>query len=121
MSTVESTTLADRASGSQAPILDAVKGSARAWVNFDGTGTVSIRDDYNVDSITDNGSGQYTVNFTNAMPSQNYSVAAMHETGGSCDFEGSQLTTAGVEFLCRDNTGSTTDSPTVTATVHGAT
>jgi uncharacterized protein (AIM24 family) len=36
----------------------------RAWVNFNGTGTVAIRDDGNVTSITDNGTGDYTINFT---------------------------------------------------------
>ncbi len=44
----------------------------RAWVNFNGTGTVAIRASGNVSSITDNGTGDYTVNFTNAMPDANY-------------------------------------------------
>jgi len=47
----------------------------RAWVNFNGTGTVAIRASGNVTSITDNGTGDYTVNFTTAMPDGNYSVA----------------------------------------------
>jgi len=46
----------------------------RAWVNFNGTGTVAIRASGNVSSITDNGTGDYTVNFTTAMPDANYSV-----------------------------------------------
>ena len=48
--------------------------AARAWVNFDGTGTVAIRASGNVSSITDNGTGDYTVNFTTAMPDANYST-----------------------------------------------
>jgi hypothetical protein len=48
----------------------------RAWVNFNGTGTVAIRDSFNVSSITDNGTGDYTVNFTTAMPDVNYSAVA---------------------------------------------
>jgi len=48
--------------------------AARAWVNFNGTGTVAIRASGNVSSITDNGVGTYTVNFTNAMPDVNYSA-----------------------------------------------
>lgn len=48
--------------------------AARAWVNFNGTGTVAIRASGNVSSITDNGVGDYTVNFTTAMPDANYSV-----------------------------------------------
>ena len=47
---------------------------ARAWVNFNGTGTVAIRASGNVSSITDNGTGNYTVNFTTAMSDANYSV-----------------------------------------------
>jgi hypothetical protein len=46
----------------------------RAWVNFNGTGTVAIRASGNVSSITDNGTGDYTVNFTTAMPDINYSI-----------------------------------------------
>jgi hypothetical protein len=51
-----------------------IQGSAKAWVNFDGTGTVAIRASYNVSSITDNGTGNYTVNFTNAFADANYAV-----------------------------------------------
>lgn len=46
----------------------------RAWVNFNGTGTVAIRASGNVSSITDNGVGDYTVNFTTAMPDANYAI-----------------------------------------------
>lgn len=45
---------------------------AKAWVNFNGTGTVSIRASFNVSSITDNGTGDFTVNFTNALSNANY-------------------------------------------------
>jgi hypothetical protein len=47
----------------------------RAWVNFNGTGTVAISGSGNVSSITDNGTGDYTVNFTTAMVDANYSIA----------------------------------------------
>ena len=53
--------------------------ACRAWVNFDGTGTVSIRASGNVSSITDNGTGNYTVNFTTAMPDANYSVVGLNQ------------------------------------------
>ena len=45
----------------------------RAWVNFNGTSTVAIRASGNVSSITDNGTGFYTVNFSTSMPDANYS------------------------------------------------
>lgn len=49
--------------------------ACRAWVNFNGTGTVAIRASGNVSSITDNGVGRYTLNFATAMPDANYSMA----------------------------------------------
>jgi hypothetical protein len=48
--------------------------ACRAWANFNGTGTVAIRGSGNVSSITDNGTGDYTVNFTTALPNANYSL-----------------------------------------------
>ena len=54
--------------------IDGINYSCRAWVNFNGTGTVAIRASGNVTSITDNGTGEYTVNFTTAMSDANYSV-----------------------------------------------
>ena len=54
-----------------------ISGSAKAWVNFNGTGTVAIRASYNVSSITDNGTGNYTINFTNAMSDTNYATTGM--------------------------------------------
>jgi hypothetical protein len=48
----------------------------RAWVNFNGTGTVAIRASGNVSSITDNGTGDYTVNFTTALSDANYVASA---------------------------------------------
>jgi hypothetical protein len=68
LATAESTLTQFNASGS-APVY-----AARAWVNFNGTGTVAIRASGNVSSITDNGTGDYTVNFTTAMPDANYAV-----------------------------------------------
>lgn len=60
----------DGAQSGSAPIY-----AARAWVNFNGTGTVAIRASGNVSSITDNGTGDYTVNFTTAMADADYSVS----------------------------------------------
>ena len=55
---------------------NSVTTNALAWVNFNGTGTVAIRSSYNVSSITDNGTGLYTVNFATALSDANYSVNA---------------------------------------------
>ena len=58
-------------------------GLAKAWVNFNGTGTVAIRASGNVSSITDNGTGDYTVNFTNALADANYGPVGMTALPGS--------------------------------------
>ena len=70
MSTLRVNTL-QNASGTGQP--DMV-GAAKAWVNFNGTGVVAIRASFNVSSITDNGTGDYTVNFTTALANANYSA-----------------------------------------------
>lgn len=62
------------------------KSACTAWVNFDGTGTVAIRDSYNVSSITDNGVGDYTINFATAMANTNYMLA-----GGGLDNDSGDL------------------------------
>jgi hypothetical protein len=48
--------------------------ACKAWVNFNGTGTVAIRAAYNVSSITDNGTGQFQINFTTNMVDVNYAT-----------------------------------------------
>ena len=53
----------------------------RAWVNFNGQGTVAIRSSGNVSSITDNGTGDYTINFTTAMPDTSYCFSGVAEPG----------------------------------------
>ena len=57
--------------------VDSGQVTAKAWVNFNGTGTVAIRDSYNVSSVTDRGVGKYTLNFTNAMANINYSLSGL--------------------------------------------
>jgi len=61
---------------------------ARAWVNFNGTGTVAIRASGNVSSITDNGTGDYTVNFTTAMSDANYAWAGSSQSTATATVRG---------------------------------
>ena len=63
-----------------------VNGSAKAWVNFNGTGTIAARDSVNVASLTDNGTGLYTVSFTNNMTGDSYSVSG-HSAGGGATWD----------------------------------
>jgi hypothetical protein len=94
----------------------AVAYGCRAWVNFNGTGTVAIRSSGNVTSITDNGTGDYTVNFTTAFPDANYAVAGAL---GGTSIQGIDIgnlatvapTTTALRFLSRaTTTGSPTDA-----------
>jgi hypothetical protein len=62
----------------------------KAWVNFNGTSTVAIRASYNVSSITDNGTGDYTVNFTSALVDANFNAVA---TPGRLANNGAYITT----------------------------
>lgn len=95
----------------------------RAWVNFNGTGTVAIRASFNVSSITDNNPGDYTVNFTNALPDANYGVvcnsvlAATASSTGSAGPYGtfaagaSTKTTSAIRTLFgNSSTGNATDT-----------
>jgi hypothetical protein len=78
MSTLRVTTVTNPSGGQ--PTID---GLAKAWVNFNGTGTVAIRASLNVSSITDNGTADYTVNFTTAFADTNYVMTAIAGgTGG---------------------------------------
>lgn len=60
-----------------------IQGSAKAWVNFNGSTPPVIRGSYNVSSVTRNSTGDYTVNFTSALTDANYSVISSAEGGGS--------------------------------------
>jgi len=77
---------------------------AKAWVNFNGTGTVAIRSSYNVSSITDDGTGRYDVNFSTAMPDNDYSVVSdgRYNTGDSA---GSSVVTVRREALTTSKFG----------------
>jgi len=94
----------------------------RAWVNFDGTGTVSIRASGNVTSITDNGTGDYTVNFTTAMPDANYAMAGTivgNTANGYLDVNSTGLyTTGSIRVVARNaGTGAGQDAGVVSVAI----
>jgi len=97
----------------------AVAYGCRAWVNFNGTGTVAIRASGNVSSITDNGTGDYTVNFTVAMPDANYAATGTvsnNASTGSMILWSAGNTTAPTTTAYRIQTGTAAtlfDSPYV--------
>jgi hypothetical protein len=94
--------------------------TAKAWVNFNGTGTVAIRASGNVSSITDNGTGNYTVNFTNALADTNYSAVSSCENIASFNFMVAQVTTRNTTSLVtdtRNNAASAADASSVYVSV----
>jgi hypothetical protein len=107
MSTLNVDTINDRVGTGQ----PAISGLAKAWVNFNGTGTVSIRGSYNVSSITDNGTGDYTVNFTTAMPDANYSVVGNARDLAAVYVFGSPLTDAPTTTAIRCRTSDLVVNP----------
>jgi uncharacterized protein (AIM24 family) len=97
--------------------------ACRCWVNFNGTGTVAIRASGNVSSITDNGTGNYTVNFTTAFEDVNYSAvygrtvdASAYPGGGFVNI--ATYTTTSVQMTPqRDTSGVNVDSAIVTVAI----
>ena len=77
MSTLKVTNIQDTSGSNSSTTEEIFEGRARAWVNFNGTGTVAIRDDYNVNTITDVSSGHYVVNFSTSFSNANYCAVGM--------------------------------------------
>lgn len=118
ITTMRTGTLRDLSNNNPVTVQTIAEGTAKAWVNFNGTGTVAIRDSFNVSSITDNGTGLYTINFSNAMPSANYCQIAWARghtsTNDICASAGSDGTKTTSACQVRTTTFSAwTDSPEV--------
>ena len=124
MSTLKVTTIQDTSGGNASTSEQIAQGRAKAWVNFNGTGTVAIRDDFNVSSITDSGTGVYTANFTTAMANANY--ASVVSTGNNDKgrygimIDSDDKTTSGCKiFGFQTSTGSSLDSEEVSLAIFG--
>jgi hypothetical protein len=92
--------------------------AARAWVNFNGTGTVAINASGNVTSITDNGTGDYTVNFTTAMSDANYANSLSVQVAAATFFRSAYVTDTGkaagsLRFLTVNAANANADFPGV--------
>lgn len=99
------------------------KAECSAWVNFNGTGTVAIRDSLNVSSITDNGTGNYTVVFATSMTNANYASIATRSqpdsSGGTFSVGTVSKTVSGVQLLCQSSSGANDDDSDVNVAVFG--
>jgi hypothetical protein len=99
-------TLTDASSGNSTAMSTIFNGSAKAWINMNGTGTVAIRDSYNIASITDNGAGDYTQTFTGAFTNNDYAPASVTQDDESDTANG----TASMPSIYRSTTGMTTSA-----------
>ena len=99
-------------------------GVAKAWVNFNGTGTIAARDSYNVSGLTDNGTGQYTVSFTDVFNSTGFSFSALQGASSGGGFarlpDGGSLSASAIDVNTLENTGdSFSDADRIGVTTHG--
>lgn len=134
MSTLSTANISSKAANTP-PVIKDVNGTecgtfCRAWVNFDGTGTVAIRDSFNVSSITDNGTGAYTVTFATAMANANYCTSVLTQfdntnavttAGGAVfpEYARAAYTTTQVHVIMGIYTGTLYDCKTVSVAVFG--
>ncbi len=99
------------------------QGSAKAWVNFNGTSTIASRDSKGVSGLLDNGTGNYTVSFTSNMSGGDYSASVSSSSGGvsNTDTMVNPYTWAvsSVSMSTNTNSGSLTDRVYVNLTIHG--
>ena len=94
-----------------------VNGSAKAWVNFNGTGTVAIRDSVNVGSITDTGVGVYGVNFSTSFTDDGY--AATSSSPEVVRYGNSTYTSSSLRVITTNTSGTASDSQIVATSSHG--
>ena len=99
---------------------DMLSGSAKVWVNFNGTGTIATRESLNVSGLTDSGTGDYSVSLTNSMSSSDYSGSAAGATSGNVGFDDAVGNTASSLSLGGFTaSGSRVDTVTVVGICHG--
>ena len=120
MSEIRATTISDAAG--TGPITLTGQSAAKAWVNFDGTGTIAARDSFNVSSLTDRGTGAYTTNFSSSMANTNF--AWNGASSASVDNDGFNRTgvhysTSNVEHTHHETGGTTRDTDYITTLIHG--
>ena len=129
MSTIKANTLlhSDGSTTTQPSIPALDQRMAKAWVNFNGTGTVAINDSFNVSSITDNATGKFTVVMTNALGNTLYApvgsasgvVGVLDNTQVTMSDEGNRTTTQFKVFTRRSDNNTYADTASVTVVVFG--
>ena len=114
-------TLKDAAGANSVAMEYVAGGSAKAWVNFNGTGTIASRDSFNVTSLDDNGTGNYDVNFTNAMGNADFSsqVTAGYSADTGRYGENLSYNASYANVGARNSGGSSVDNAGIAVTISG--
>ena len=105
----------------------AVSGVAGAWVNFNGTGTIAARDSLNVASLTDNGTGNYVVNFSNNFANSNFAAVAINGNNdasnpgedGTTTVGHTAVSSSGIECSLTSNASTKVDWQQFSHVAHG--
>ena len=92
------------------------QGIAKYWTQFNGSGTVATLDSFNQGGLTDNGTGDYTISYTNNMSNNDFSATAETKTHTQMI---EAVTTSTVQILTMNASGTNTDDAIVCITVHG--
>ena len=98
------------------------QGLAKMWVNFNGTGTIASRDSLSISSLDDNGTGDYTLNFSNNMGNASYSVVCggiLNRQVSTSRLEGTNVRTTTQCQVYSSNSGTLTDFPYMEFAIHG--
>jgi hypothetical protein len=122
MSTIKADTLSNLAGTQTVPVSTVAQGSAKAWVNFDGTlASDNIRASFNVSSVARSATGIYVVNFTTAMPDVNYSVCGAADNSGTAGnpvLTYRTFATASITIYTQAaSTGNNTNNPAVSVSI----
>lgn len=97
-----------------------VNGSAKAWVNFNGTGTIAVQNSLNVTSLTDNGTGSYTVNTTSSFSAADFVVSVTSSGRNYTNLQlGSEMTSSSFRTDIDDSSLADVDRDYVLCTAHG--
>jgi hypothetical protein len=119
-----SITFSDTTTQTTAGLTGSTQQLCQAWVTYKGTSTQAILASYNVSSVTNNGTGDYTINFTTAFADANYCPvygATANLTAGNWAFVTGYLagqTTTSLRILIKNDAGTGIDSPSVAVAIH---
>ena len=119
-------TLKDASGNNSIGMSYVAEGSSKMWINFNGTGTIAARDSFNFTSLTDNGTGDYSVTIADNMSNANYahtgSSGGQNSTSNGAVYAYDQQTartTTLFRVLMFDVNGTVNDTPNIDISVHG--